>query len=158
MWMHWTLFQTTNVLIYNLTAVLIVSITEVFLFLFVLLCDKEVLIFTTQMEFSPNSSSNHFAYLTLCNRKFSYLAGNYIRRDWTDLLDRKCPWFFRHYLNRNLQCPAASKVWWLTTVRSQSQKKASPGLQMPSRTDSMRRLVFHQFHTLDPGMCNNRTR
>ena len=56
------LFQTTNVLIYNLTAVLIVSINEVFLFLFVLLCDKEVLIFTTQMEFSPNSSSNHFAY------------------------------------------------------------------------------------------------
>ena len=74
-----------------------------------------------------------------------YPAGNDFMQVWTNLCYRECFWktniwqelqfeFSRLNLNRNVHSP--SLCWWLITQLRPIWKKAPPGLQRPSRTDS----------------------
>ena len=77
--------------------------------------------------------------------KKDYPAGNDFMQVWTNLCYRECfcktsCWqelhfeFSRQNLNRNMQSP--SMWWWLITQPRPIWKKAPPGLQRPSHTDS----------------------
>ena len=105
-----------------------------------------------------NVAGNDFMQVqtNLCDRKCSYATGNNFMRVWTDLCNRKWSWaagtklmqltvgknsilnFSRQILNRNVQSP--SSVSTVMTHHSAQPKpvwkKAPPGLQRPSRTDS----------------------
>ena len=112
-----------------------------------------------------NAAGNDFmqVWTNLCNRKCSYTTGNDFMRVWTNPCDREsfsvtnC-WqelhfeFSRQNLNQNVQSPPM--LWWLIKQSRPIWKKASPGLQRPSRTESTSGLTSStprvRTHTLDP--------
>ena len=106
-----------------------------------------VLRFEPRLMKCSNAAGNNFmqVWTNLCNRKCSYTTGNNFMRVWTNLCDREsfsvtnC-WqelhfeFSRQNLNQNVQSPPM--LWWLIKQSRPIWKKAPPGLQRPSHTES----------------------
>ena len=114
-----------------------------------------------------NMAGNDFMCVltNLCDRKYSYIGGNDFMQVWTNLCYRECFSVTNSWQELQFEIPAKIRTgmcrallcgdwWWLITQPRPIWKKAPPGLQRPSHTESTSGMTTStpmvRTHTLDP--------